>query len=362
MKLISILFSVISINIFAQTFSSPESVVYDPVLSRYIVSNAGTGTSGGSIVAYDPVSQTISAFVETGVNSPKGLCLVNDTLFVTDVTSVRGYNIANGTIVFDVAIPTSNFLNDITADDHNLYLSDNGCNKIFVLNRYNQESFALSQSPFVTSPNGLYFDAANNRLILISFVTLNAPVLSVDVTTGIVDTITNTTLGMLDGLTMDNDGNYYVSSWSSNSVFRFDNAFANAPVEVATGYNGPADIFFNTYRSEIAVANYNANTLEFIPLVNKVENISNPYSIKVYPNPASSTFSVSYSLKKSSAIKIQLLDKDGKFVSSLKDDQQKSSDYKIDFNVKTSGISIGVYFIKILIDDEVFIKRLVIAS
>jgi hypothetical protein len=362
MKFISILFSIISVNILAQSFNSPESAVYDPSSGRYLISNAGTGTTGGSIVAYDPVSQVISSYVETGVNSPKGLCLVNDTLFVTDVTSVKGFNVATGNNVFDVSIATSNFLNDITADDHNLYLSDNGSSRIYVLNRFNQESYVLIQSPLVTSPNGLYYDAANNRLIAVSFVISNSPVLSIDVVTGLVDTITDTSLGQLDGLTMDNDGNYYVSSWSSNSVYRFDHAFANTPVEIATGYDGPADIYFNTYRSEIAVPNWNSSTLEFIPVVNSIVNNSNPYSIKLYPNPTVSAFSITYSIKKPSLIQIQLLDKNGKFISSLKDDQQKSSDYKLNFNAKDLGVSKGVYFIKIIIGEEVFIKRLVIAG
>ncbi|MCX6258743.1 MAG: T9SS type A sorting domain-containing protein [Bacteroidia bacterium] len=361
MKFICVLFSIISYSLYSQSLNSPEGVVYEPISNRYLVSNAGTGTSGGSIVAYNPATQSLSDFIPTGVNSPKGMCIINDTLFVTDVTSVRGFNVTTGTNVFNVDVPASNFLHDITNDNQNLYLSDNGANKIFVVKRSTQESYVLASSPFITSPEGLYYDIDSSRLILVSFIA-NSPVQAINPVTGIVSTVRTTSINQMDGLTMDNDGNYYASSWNTNNVVKFDHNFLNAPVEIANSFSGPGDIYFNPYRMEIAVPNFINNTLDFISIVNNIASISNPYSIKLFPNPTNADFSLSYTLKSPATVKIELLDKNGKHISSLKDDQEKRSEYKLEYNAKSLNLSKGVYFIKISIDDELFMKSLVITG
>ena len=88
-------------------YSSPESVVFDATNNRYLISNAGSG----NIVQRSCTGNT-TTFI-SGLTSPKGMVIVGTRLFVTDVTSVRGFNLSNGSSVMNLAITGSSFLNDI---------------------------------------------------------------------------------------------------------------------------------------------------------------------------------------------------------------------------------------------------------
>ena len=79
--------------LFSQSFSSPESVEFDPLNNRYIVSN----TNGGQLLAMVP-GQSPTLFTDA-VTAPYGLAEFNGVVYVCDDKRVKGYNLSDATEV-----------------------------------------------------------------------------------------------------------------------------------------------------------------------------------------------------------------------------------------------------------------------
>jgi len=254
--LITIIFIYIVIQVFAQSPNAPESVVFDAANNRYLVSNAGNGT----ILARTLAGQ-FSTFA-SGLTSPKGMYIQGGKLYVTDVTRVRAYLLSNGAMTMNLSITGASFINDIVGDNSTfLYASDMNAHKIYRINGLNS-TYSTFTSSVLSSPNGLLIDQANNRLIVCSYRN-NAPIEAVNLSNASISTIKTTNLNNLDGLTRDDSGYYYVSCWGTNSVYRFSPDFSSGPTLFSSGYNGPADIFYNTEAKLLVVPSMNNNTLFF---------------------------------------------------------------------------------------------------
>ena len=235
-------------------YSSPESAVYDSVGSRWIISNAGRGSiversAGGEVREF-----------ATNLGGPKGLCIVGDTLYVADVTRVRAYRLTTRALVYRVDVPNSSFLNDCAADDNFLYISEMVRHRIYRLNLETHEVEAWVTND-LDSPNGLFFERENNRLIMVSF-RENSPIQAIDLRDGAVSTIRNTELTDLDGIARDGNGNYYISSWGSNSVYRFRSDFSD-PTVLEDSLDGPADIYYSRHDNVMAIPCMNIHRVVF---------------------------------------------------------------------------------------------------
>ena len=247
-----------------QSLNSPESVVFDAPRNRYLISNAGNGT----ILAYN--YSTYSTFA-SGLSSPKGMVVIGNYLYVTDVTRVMGFNLVNGATVMNLNINGASFLNDITTDNSQyLYVSDMNNNNIIRVN-YKNYTYTTFASSGLNKPNGLLYDVKNSRLIVCSYIN-NAPIQSVSLSNGTVSTIVTTSLSNLDGLTVDDSGYIYVSAWGTNAVYRFSSDFTTGPVLYASGFNGPADIFYNPEAKVLAIPGMNNNQLNFKDMLYAVIN------------------------------------------------------------------------------------------
>ena len=350
----------ITFSSYSQELNSPESVVFDSHNNRYLVSNASTGRSGGSIVSIDPVTQEITGFIESNLNSPKGLTIVDDVLYCTDMKCVKGFRLSDAKEVMNVFVPNSQFLNDITNDGLNLYVSDNAVSKIFKLNILSGNVSVLKTGKQLQKPNGLFFDKYNNRLLICSFRS-HSPIQSYDLALNILSLVTETDLNQLDGLTCDGDGNYYVSSWGTNSVYRFDPDFENEAVEVSNGHYSPADIFYNIEDKVLVVPNFNFNTVDFISLENKdAKSNFNPYHLNIFPNPNDGLFTISFALEYESQVSIYIMNKSGKILHVIKKEITNTDTQEIKIDLSSFGISKGVYFIKLVFGDDVYMKRIVV--
>ncbi|MFM7823139.1 MAG: hypothetical protein ACKPB3_05110, partial [Bacteroidota bacterium] len=159
------------------------------------------------------------------------------------------------TQVFNISLGAS-FLNGITHDNNGyLYITDFSGYKIYRFNTADRTFSVYVSNTGTSSPNGIIFDAANNRCIYVNWGS-NAPIKAVDLSNGTVSTITSTTLGSCDGIASDLNGNYYVSSWSGgNKITRFSNNFTASTAVVTTGLSNPADIFYNVLTDTLGVPN-----------------------------------------------------------------------------------------------------------
>ncbi len=117
-------------------FQTPESVLYDPDQDVYFISNINgqplAADDNGYISRVNAESLQIDAKwidgakPEITLNAPKGMAIVGDDLYVTDLTVVRKFDRKSGAPKGEIAIPGSTFLNDLASDGTVVYVSDSG--------------------------------------------------------------------------------------------------------------------------------------------------------------------------------------------------------------------------------------------
>jgi hypothetical protein len=83
------------------------------------------------------------------------------------------------------------------------------------------------------------------------------------------------------------------------------------------------------------------------------------FDFKLIPNPFTENTSIQYTLTESSKLTIELIDNLGKHVSTLLDETQLPSTNTINLDSKKLGITKGIYFVRMKLNGETVVKRLV---
>lgn len=318
--------------VFGQSFSGPESVEVDYANNRYLVSNRGSVKSIQAVVP----GQAPTLFT-SNVTSPAGLEILGSKLWVCDGGRVKSFDLATGNLVNNINVGGT-FLNGITSDGATyLFVSDFSAKKIYRINTLT-ETFNELVSNTVSTPNGLWYDGANNRILFVNWGS-SAAIKAISMADSTVSTLTTTSLGNCDGIAADGNGNFFVSAWNSQSIHKFDAAFG-APVAVVSSLANPADICYNVNNDTLAVPNSQNNTVTFHYLGtqnNSVEELDNEFETIAYPNPASTDFTISSKANKK-IDSIEIYDMNG-----------RQADATIKFNdnliaVSVSNLTAGTYF------------------
>ena len=276
MKLLTfILFTVIIISNIsnAQEFKFPESAAFDPSANCYFISNYGAG----DIIQIDTAG--VKTYFKQGLSKPLGMIIYNNILYVVDnPQSVKGFDISNGSQTTDIKINEALFLNDITCDNSgNLYVTDSQGNFIYIINIKTQ-----SYKPFFRTisedPNGIIYDKFNDRL-LVCYFKEKSQIDKINLKDSTMSTILLTDTDNLDGITLDESGNCYVSSWGigdfsngfneGGKIYKYDSGFKKKSEIIFNGPSGPADIYFNSYKNEIVIPLFLENKVTFFSLNRK---------------------------------------------------------------------------------------------
>ena len=286
MKIIySILLLFITTVANSQTYNGPESAEFDVANNRWLIGN----TSSHQILARDSVG-TLTVLVNNTGNGPYGIEIVGDTLFCCSGGSIKGYLLSSGQQVFTLNLGAS-FLNGLAHDDSgNLYTTDFSAKTIYKVSIAAQTDSIIA-SGLVQAPNGIVFDAANNRCVFVNWGG-SAPIKAIDLTSYTVSTIITTTLSNCDGISRDGQGRYYVSNWGSQTIVRYDSSFTAPFTTVGTGMSSPADIYYDVTEDVLAVPNSGNNTVTFLNFNTvSVTEVSTKKSI-AFPNPSSDILSI----------------------------------------------------------------------
>jgi len=216
----------------------PESVVYDTLYNRYLVSN----WYSGSIVAIDSMG-TQSYFVLSD-DCYAGLEIVGDSVYVgCSEQGVKGYNLHTGELIMHVIVPGSVLLNDVTSDTSgNIYVSDVYGNNVVKI-KLSDHSYSIFAAGII-NPNGVLFDREYNRLVVVTKA-INSPFLAVSLKDSTVSTLAYSGVDDLDGLAKDNYGNWYVSAWGTRAIYRYTPDFSSGPVQIYQNSDGPPDVNFS---------------------------------------------------------------------------------------------------------------------
>jgi hypothetical protein len=239
-------------------FSHPESVfVHDGVV---YVANVGAELQpmaldgDGFISAVRPDGTIIEQkfLPAQGVlNAPKGMAVIGSTLYVADVNRIVGFDLTTRKTVFELVMPETSFLNDLTVrDDHTLFASATDIGKIAEVDLAKRRYTFLALPP-LKGPNGLWFERSGNVLYYVEFGADNQPdgdVMAVSFNPLQTRRI-GSVQGYLDGVQMYGDV-LYVSDWKSFEKKGVVHAISSATgrsAEVAFPelIGGPADFYIS---------------------------------------------------------------------------------------------------------------------
>lgn len=260
-------------------FQTPESVLWDPEIGRWYVSNVnGNPTvkdNNGfiSILSRDGTVDSLR-FLAGGrdgltLNAPKGMALVGDTLWVADIDALRGFNRRTGSAVASISMAGAHFLNDVAlGPGDTLYVTDTGIeidsagqvshpgpDRIYAVAPDHSVRVA-AEGDSLGGPNGITWDAGQHRFIVVQFAGPNV----LSWIPGEAPTVLATGPGGFDGVQVDRNDRILVSSWADSTVNLVD---SNRVVPLIHGVPSPADIGLAREHRRLGVPIFTGNRVEF---------------------------------------------------------------------------------------------------
>lgn len=261
--------------------STPESVLYDEVGDRYLVSNINGKPDGadnnGYITEISPDGKvTKPKFIAGGegkvkLDAPKGSAIAGGVLYVADISVVRKFDAKTGAPKGDITVPGATFLNDVAAaPDGRIFVTDTGVkvgangfeptgtDAVYVIDKGGKVN-PLAKGKELAGPNGII---AWEKGALVNSMSGNQ-LYKLD-EKGAQSEVTQLPEGMLDGLVNLGDG-LLVSSWKGAAIYRGKLGGKFEPV--LTGFkDGPADIGFDSKRKRVLVPRFMGNAVEVYDL------------------------------------------------------------------------------------------------
>ncbi|MDA0973277.1 MAG: T9SS type A sorting domain-containing protein [Bacteroidetes bacterium] len=311
-SIFTLFFGLLALAASAQSFDQIEAAEYDPIYDRWFVSNVG------SIITQDAEGEL--AFFGTAVAS-HGMEVMGDKLYTISGSTIRAYDLASATQLMNLSVPGASFLNGMASDGLNtLWVTDFGANKVYEIEVSNLSSPVLTTVVNNTgsTPNGIVHDPTNDRLVFVNWGS-NAPIKAISLTDYSVSTITATNLGNMDGIDIDGNGDFYVSSWSPQRITKFSSDFSTSETVVSTGLANPADISYSIENNVLGVANSGNETLSLFAFEpTGLDDLStDAFHSKLFPNPMVSSSLLQFELGSVKALDIRILDLSGRVVRRL---------------------------------------------
>ena len=261
----------------------PKSVLWDAGQDVYFVSNingeAAIPNKNGFLSKIGPDGKVIALkFVDgskkgSELNAPKGLAIIGDILYVTDLNVVRKFDRKSGKAKGVITVPDSVFLNDLSAspDGKTLYVSDSavtfkagsfagtGKDAIYAINVKKGSVGVLISDEALHWPSGLLADSDG-----VWVVALGANHLFHVDQQGGTGPATKLPKGGLDGIVRLDDGSFLISSWEASAIYR---GFPRGEFkEVISGIPSPADIGLDSKRNMLLIPIFQKSAVQFVPL------------------------------------------------------------------------------------------------
>jgi sugar lactone lactonase YvrE len=196
-----------------KVFSTSESVLYDPKREVLYITNFDQFNVGNPGAQQFISKVSLSGEIEElkwvdNLNNPLGMTFYNDKLFTAERNAVAEIDLDKGEVLKRYPIPGSIFLNDIAIDKKGIiYLTDSRKNVIWRYVEGQAEEWLVGDE--VSDPNVIYYH--NNKILFGN--SEDRSLKSIDPATKEVKLIATLEKGFVDGLRVDNAGNYLVSLW-----------------------------------------------------------------------------------------------------------------------------------------------------
>jgi hypothetical protein len=186
----------------------PESVMYDKKNQLLYVANIGgkpTQKNNKGFISRVNLDGSIKDLVwVAGLNAPKGMGILGNTLYVTDIDRVVAINIPTAGIIKTWNVEGAKFLNDIAVDSYgNVFITDMKSKTIHIIKEGQLNSFLALE---YNRPNGLFM---SGKALLVGTA---EGLLRIDTQTKIIK-LEIDHRGGIDGVKAIGDGRYIVSDW-----------------------------------------------------------------------------------------------------------------------------------------------------
>lgn len=250
---------VLAIFLSGSKLKHPESITFDPVGNRFLISNTGNG----SIVAMDEDGK-ISHYMKKAFDAPKGIFLRDGIMYVADVTKVHIVDVASATITASIDIEGAKGLNDIAIGENSqLYITDleGNCVYIYDQNSKTQEKIV---SPLLKKPNGIIYDRPRWQMFIVGF-DKHSPVLSLNTQDKSVNIFMDSIYSELDGIAIDDLGRIFFTSWAEEMIIEIPQE-QNRFITELKGYPASADLYYHLPTNELLVPRFNENRIDRIKL------------------------------------------------------------------------------------------------
>ena len=244
---------------FGPRLDKPESIAFDPIGNRFLISNVGSG----SIIAMDEDGK-LHKYLPKAFKAPKGIFLKDDMLYVTDPTEVHVVDVSDATIIDNYKIEGAVALNDIAISEHgHLYITDSGANCVFIYDPASRTQEKVI-SPLFNSPNGIVYDRPRWQMFIVNNAE-RSPIMSLDVRDKSVSIFMDSVYSNLDGIAIDDLGRIYFSSWKEELIVEIPQE-QNRFIAKYENLKGAADIYYHLPTNELIVPLLSQNRIERISL------------------------------------------------------------------------------------------------
>ena len=240
--------------------SGPEAVRYDPDQDVWFVGNmnggAGERDGNGFVARVSAATGDLETlrFVmgdsAAPLHAPRGMTIVADTLWVTDIDGVHGFDRRTGEhrAFVDLSSFHPGFLNDVArGSDGALYVTDTGRSVVYRVEGRRASEATWSGSD-LGSPNGITLDPARGALVTVPWGP-GGRVRAWGADGASRPLGPRSTPGRLDGVE-PLDGALLVASQSDSTLYLLDESRLRPMVRVP---GAPADIGIDTARRRVAV-------------------------------------------------------------------------------------------------------------
>lgn len=273
-----------AIDIKAVGFKTPECVVWDPVDDVYLVSNIHghplDKDDNGFISRVKPDGKVEALKWIDGageaitLHAPKGMALLGDVLWVTDIDVVRRFDRKTGKAYPAIEVKDATFLNDICSDGVGaIYITDTGLQRDektilapngkprFVhidvetadvsVQTMEQLASVYGSKDAIGLPNGVVFHGEDVALVTWDSGALHR--FEIDTQGKRSMRTVKLPKAQLDGL-LAHDGGWLVSCWEAKCVYAVTGGSDKPEFrEVVSGVNAPADLGFDSKRGRVLI-------------------------------------------------------------------------------------------------------------
>ena len=254
---------------------NPESVAIGPDGKMYLSIMGEPGKAGGGSVVRIDNGKPVT--VVSDLDAPKGIAFFGPWIFIVDKTKVLRVDLNprfGGGVKVDMLAPANAFpvppiaLNDIAIDPESgaVFVSDSGAKgaggAVYSISFNGLVKTIVNEKtlPALNEPNGLAMDGASH-ILLADFGT--GILYRIKLADGSSEKLADGMDGA-DGVTWDNYGRLFVSSWKTGKLFGIPKPGAK-PVLVAEGFKSAADTCLDPTGQSILVPDMKAGTLTAIP-------------------------------------------------------------------------------------------------